>query len=91
MASVWNIDFVEWIDQYVPIYKIGSGDLTAYPVLKYFALLGKPLIISTGLATMDEVLASAEYIQKVNSLYLSPDQLAILQLYFLNRPLNHHQ
>lgn len=79
MASVWDIDFIQWIDKYVPIYKIGSGDLTAFPILKYFALLGKPLIVSTGLATMDEVLSSISYIQKINSLYLSPDQLAILQ------------
>ncbi len=78
-ASVWNTAFIEWIDKYIPVYKIGSGDLTAYPVLKYFALLGKPLIISTGLATLDEVLASVEYIQKINPIYLSPDQLAILQ------------
>lgn len=79
MASVWNLDFIQWIDRYITIYKIGSGDLTAFPILKQFALLGKPLIISTGLATMEEVLASVSYIQQINSLYKSADQLAILQ------------
>lgn len=79
MASVWNPDFVKWIDPYIPVYKIGSGDLTAYPVLKKFAQLGKPMIISTGLSTMDEVLASVRYIQSVNELYNSPEYLAVLQ------------
>ncbi|MCB0776295.1 MAG: N-acetylneuraminate synthase family protein [Chitinophagaceae bacterium] len=79
MASVWNPDFIDWIDPYIPVYKIGSGDLTAYPVLRKFALLGKPMIISTGLATMEEVIASVEFIQSVNSKYKSADYLALLQ------------
>lgn len=79
MASVWNPEFVKWIDPYIPVYKIGSGDLTAYPVLKKFALIGKPIIISTGLSTMEEVLASVNYIQSVNKLYKNPDYLAVLQ------------
>jgi len=79
MASVWNPDFISWIDPYLPVYKIGSGDLTAYPVLRKFALLGKPMIISTGLATLDEVLDAVTFIQSVNPVYRSPDYLAILQ------------
>ncbi|MBP7556169.1 MAG: N-acetylneuraminate synthase family protein [Chitinophagaceae bacterium] len=79
MASVWNPDFIEWIDPYMPVYKIGSGDLTAYPVLKRIASIGKPIILSTGLSTLEEVLAAVNYIQRVNGLYKSPDYLAILQ------------
>ena len=29
MASVWDVSYIDWIDEYMPIYKIGSGDLTA--------------------------------------------------------------
>ena len=29
MASVWDLDYISWIDKYMPIYKIGSGDFTA--------------------------------------------------------------
>ena len=32
MASVWDPEAIDWIDEYISIYKIGSGDLTAYPV-----------------------------------------------------------
>ena len=48
MASVWDVDYFDWIDQYMPIYKIDSGHMTAYPVLKATAQLGKPIILSTG-------------------------------------------
>ncbi|NCT75335.1 MAG: N-acetylneuraminate synthase [Chitinophagaceae bacterium] len=79
MASVWNPEFVKWIDHYIPIYKIGSGDLTAYPVLKQFAKLGKPLILSTGLSTESEVVDAVRFIQDQNPSYRNPDNLAILQ------------
>lgn len=78
-SSVWDIDSMGWIDKYISLYKIGSGDLTAYPVLKKTAQIGKPMIISTGLATIDEVVNTVEFIQKCNPIYKSPDMLAVLQ------------
>ena len=32
-ASVWDIKMIGWIDKFIDFYKIGSGDLTAYPYL----------------------------------------------------------
>jgi len=78
-ASVWDPSFINWIDPYIPIYKIGSGDLTAYPLLERLAAIGKPLILSTGLSTMEDILGAVECIQKANPVYRSPEQLAILQ------------
>lgn len=79
MASVWNVDSLSWIDGYMPIYKIGSGDLTAYPLLQKIAKIGKPIILSTGLSTLSEVLDAVSYIQKENAIYLDPNNLSILQ------------
>lgn len=78
-SSVWDIDAMNWIDDFMSIYKIGSGDLTAYPVLRKVAQKGKPMILSTGLATMDEVKETVKYIQSVNPAYTSPKMLALLQ------------
>ncbi|HOJ62674.1 MAG TPA: N-acetylneuraminate synthase family protein [bacterium] len=39
----------------VPAFKIGSGELTHRAFLKYLASKGKPLILSTGMSTWDEV------------------------------------
>ena len=79
MSSVWDMDAMSWIDSFIPIYKIGSGDLTAYPVIKKTLKKEKPIIISTGLSTEKEVLECIEYIQKINPSYKSKDMLGILQ------------
>lgn len=79
MSSVWDMDYMNWIDKYISIYKIGSGDLTAYPVLRQTANTGKPMIISTGLATEKEVKDSISFIIKCNPVYNDPNMLAVLQ------------
>lgn len=79
MASVWDEEMMDWIDEFMPIYKVGSGDLTAYPVLKTIAKKGKPIIISTGLAREEEVLEAVDFLRMVNPMYQDSDQLAILQ------------
>ena len=79
MASVWDPEAIEWIDEYISIYKIGSGDLTAYPVLKATALKNKPILLSTGLAKEQEVLEAIQYLESVNSMYSKKENLAVLQ------------
>jgi N-acetylneuraminate synthase len=39
----------------VPAYKIGSGECNNYPLLRHVASLGKPVILSTGMNTVDSV------------------------------------
>jgi N-acetylneuraminate synthase/N,N'-diacetyllegionaminate synthase len=79
MSSVWDVEVMEWIDPFMPVYKVGSGDLTAYPVLKQIVKKDKPIILSTGLSTEKEVLETIGYIQRLNPHYQSREMLAILQ------------
>ena len=79
MASIWDISMVDWVDDYNPIYKVGSGDLLAWPLLEELASRGKPMILSTGLATEEEVIATVEYLRRCNSLYNDSNYLAVLQ------------
>lgn len=78
-SSVWSMDALEWIDDYISVYKVGSGDLTAYPFLRAIAKIGKPIILSTGLSTEEEVLSSVDFIQSSNPVYKNKDFLALLQ------------
>lgn len=50
----------------VPAFKLGSSDLTNTPFLEYVARKGKPVIISTGMGTMDEVRDAVKTIKKYN-------------------------
>lgn len=42
----------------VPAFKIGSGELTNEPFLKHVASMGKPMIVSTGMSSYTEVVAT---------------------------------
>lgn len=46
-------DFIDGLG--VPAFKVGSADLTNYPYLTYVAGKNKPIILSTGMATLEEV------------------------------------
>ena len=79
LASVWDVSILERIDQYMSIYKIGSGDLTAYNFIKKIVDYRKPIILSTGLSKLSEIIDTIKYIQSLDKFYKNPDNLAILQ------------
>jgi len=64
LSTPHSDDAVEFLDSLVPIHKIGSGDLTNLPFLEYVASYNKPIIISTGMATLEEVEEAVSVIRK---------------------------
>jgi len=48
----------------VPAYKISSGDMNNFPLLKLICSKDKPILLSTGMAKEAEVIKSVEYIKK---------------------------
>ena len=56
-----SADLLDALD--VPAVKVGSGELTNLPFLARLAGFGRPLIVSTGMATMVEVAAAVEAIE----------------------------
>jgi sialic acid synthase len=63
--DVPSADFLARLD--VPAYKIASGDIRNLPLLRHVARLQKPMIISTGGATLAEVDQACHAILPVNS------------------------
>ena len=66
-----SADFLADLD--MPAYKIASADLINIPLLRHVAEIGKPIIISTGGATLDDVRRAYETIAPINP------QIGILQ------------
>ncbi len=69
--DIASADFLAELD--VPAYKIASGDLKSIPLLRHVAEIGKPIIISTGGGSMEDVRRAYETIMPINQ------QLCIMQ------------
>ncbi len=55
-VSVWDEGSVDFMEQFeMSVYKLPSASLTDYPLLKKVRSMGRPIIISTGMSTMDEI------------------------------------
>jgi N,N'-diacetyllegionaminate synthase len=55
LSTPHSFDAIDFLEDLVPAYKFGSGDLTNIPALQYAARKHKPIILGTGMATLDEV------------------------------------
>jgi sialic acid synthase SpsE len=66
-----SADMLEGIG--VPLYKISSMDITHLPLLKHVARKGKPVILSTGASTIEEIREAVEAIESEGN-----HQIAIL-------------
>ena len=51
-----SIDLLNELD--IPLYKIPSGEITNLPYLRHIGRMGKPIFMSTGMATLKEVRAA---------------------------------
>ena len=78
-ASFWDEASLLSLDEKVKFYKIGSGDLTNYSLLKSMMVREKPIILSTGLSTLSEVRRTVEFIEESHNFYQEYENLSIMQ------------
>lgn len=68
-ASPWDETAVEFLEKFKPvIYKLSSASLTDHPLLKKVRATGRPMIISTGMSTIEEIEETVQLIGKENLL-----------------------
>ena len=79
-------DFLEELD--VAAYKIGSGEADNLPLIRHIAKKGKPVIMSTGMQTIDTIRASVQILEdagveyallECTNLYPSPAEIVSLR------------
>jgi sialic acid synthase SpsE len=55
MTSPYSIDLVDYVEPFVPAYKVGSGDITWIEIIEHMAAKGKPVLLATGASEMADV------------------------------------
>lgn len=65
MCTPWDAKSVDVLEGFgVPGYKVASADLTNLPLLDRLTQTGKPLILSTGMSTTEEVEVTVAFLNK---------------------------
>ena len=65
LSTPFSIEAVNRLEKIrMPAYKIGSGELTNIPFLKYIAKIRKPVILSTGMSEMNEIKSAVSLFKK---------------------------
>lgn len=66
-VSAWDepsVDFMEAFNP--PVYKVPSASLTDRNLLKYLKKTGRPIILSTGMSTMEQIKAAVKLLDQDN-------------------------
>jgi sialic acid synthase SpsE len=72
-TSPYDYESIEYVEPFVPAFKIGSGEIDWIEALEHMASKGKPVIIATGAATIGEVQRAVRAILAINK------QLVLMQ------------
>lgn len=62
-STAFDFESADYLDDLMEIYKISSSDLSNLPFIKYQAEKGKPVLLSTGASTMDEIRQAVKTIE----------------------------
>lgn len=77
LSTPFDFDSVDMLDEFVPAFKVASGDLNNYPFLKHLAQKEKPILLSTGVSTKEEIEKALKTIASASSMPL-PEQVVLL-------------
>ena len=69
LSTPFDFDSIDYLDEFMDVYKISSSDLTNIPFIKKIAEKGKDIIISTGASDLDEIKLAIDTIEKANEKY----------------------
>lgn len=65
-TAPYDFESVDLVDPYVNVHKIGSGDITWLEIVEYIAKKKKPVLLSTGASTMEDVVRAMSILELYN-------------------------
>jgi sialic acid synthase SpsE len=72
-TSAYDFESIDHVNEYLNVYKIGSGDISWIDIIEYIAKKNKPVLLATGASTMQDV------IRAMNSLESYTDDIVLMQ------------
>ena len=66
LSTPLDFESVDYLDEFMDIYKISSFDITNIPFIKYIASKNKPILLSTGASTIREIKQAVSAIEEVS-------------------------
>ena len=66
MTTPYDIDAIDDLDEYLPGYKIGSGDITYKELMAYIASKQKPVLLATGASSLQDVKDAVSLLSDIN-------------------------
>ena len=67
LSTPFDFDSVDYLDEFLDVYKISSSDITNIPFIKYVASKNKPILLSTGASTLKEIKNAVNAIEEVSN------------------------
>ncbi len=79
LCTPFALESVAFLNNLVPAFKVASGDNNFYPLLAAIAGTGKPILLSTGMAGLEEVKGVVAFLHNTwNNYAIPPASLAVL-------------
>jgi len=65
-SSPYDFEAIDYLDAFMPAYKVGSGEIDWLEALERMAAKGKPVLLATGAASIGEVQQAVHAVRKIN-------------------------
>lgn len=63
MSTPFDVESATFLNDLMDVYKISSSDLTNHPFIEFMCDFGKPVLLSTGAANLDEIFGAVQRIE----------------------------
>lgn len=78
LSTPFDLESVQQLDSMVPAFKIASGDNNFWPLIEAVAKTGKPILLSTGMADLNAIQQTRQFIENIWGPEKTRRDLAIL-------------
>lgn len=66
-STPFDVASIDWLNEIVPFFKVASADITNFPLIRAIASKNKPILLSTGASTIQEIESALSEIEKITA------------------------